>query len=211
MVFLWICSGVQSLLQLAVFLLIGYAGLKLIESGRASMVAFLVPAIILLYVWLKKYSFLPAPFLHISYSTLGLSYAFFRYSSPVGRRQQWCPAGPGPEPVYIVLSYTLNFSPSLLAQFNATRSSTTLCIRPAALLSSMPVRRSRRIALGFFKTNVMAALVFPYSGPGAQSSLSTFADLVEPRSARRHSYCVVSLFLYCNFSGYIDVVIGIRA
>ena len=206
-VFLWICSGGQSLLPLAVFLLIGYAGLKLIESGRASMVAFLVPAIILLYVWLKKYSFLPAPlFLHISYSTLGLSYAFFRIVHLlVDASNGALPGRVGP---VSYLSYTLNFT-TLIAgpiqryqEFDDT-------LHQARRTSIVDAGSAiERIAVGFFKTNVMALL---FSLIQAQALSQVSASPIWWTRVLQGAIATASypLFLYCNFSGYIDVVIGI--
>ena len=78
-VFVWLCADTQSLLPLIAFLGLGYVGLKLIESGRVRTATPLVVVTILIYVWLKKYTFLPSPLLlRVSYTTLGLSYIFFR-------------------------------------------------------------------------------------------------------------------------------------
>ena len=64
---------------LAGFLLLGYGGLILLERGRTGFLVWGIPAIIFVYVWLKKYTFLPEEiFLHFPYFTLGLSYIFFR-------------------------------------------------------------------------------------------------------------------------------------
>jgi len=68
-----------ALLPLIGFLALGYAGLILIERGWLRTLTWSVVAVMFVYVWLKKYTFLPAgSFLHFSYFTLGLSYIFFR-------------------------------------------------------------------------------------------------------------------------------------
>ncbi len=61
------------------FLLLGYAGLVLLERGWSRAMVWSILAVIFAYVWLKKYTFLPEGiFLHSPYFTLGLSYIFFR-------------------------------------------------------------------------------------------------------------------------------------
>ena len=47
-------------LPLAGFLLLGYAGLLLIERGWSRSVPWSIVAVVLVYIWLKKYTFLPA-------------------------------------------------------------------------------------------------------------------------------------------------------
>src|ERR1700727_1474630 len=47
------------LLPLAGFLLLGYAGLILIQHGWSRSAVWSVLAVIFVYVWLKKYTFLP--------------------------------------------------------------------------------------------------------------------------------------------------------
>jgi len=66
-------------LPLIGFLLLGYAGLVLLERGWSRSMVWSILAVILAYVWLKKYTFLPeVTFLQHPYFALGLSYIFFR-------------------------------------------------------------------------------------------------------------------------------------
>jgi len=59
-------------LPLIGFLLLGYAGLLLIERGWSRSAVWSILAVILVYVWLKKYTFLPeGSFLRYPYFTLG--------------------------------------------------------------------------------------------------------------------------------------------
>ena len=68
-----------------VFLLLGYAGLSsALSAVGPSPRSGAFCAVILVYVWLKKYTFLPeAIFIHAPYFTLGLSYIFFRVLASV--------------------------------------------------------------------------------------------------------------------------------
>jgi hypothetical protein len=65
------------LLPLAGFLLLGYAGIALQQRGWSRSFVASILAVLFVYVWLKKYTFLPEGiFLHSPYFTLGLSYIF---------------------------------------------------------------------------------------------------------------------------------------
>jgi alginate O-acetyltransferase complex protein AlgI len=67
------------LLPLAAFLLLGYGGLQILANGWSGARPLLLASIVFVFIWLKKYTFLPhAIFLDFSYFTLGLSYIFFR-------------------------------------------------------------------------------------------------------------------------------------
>ena len=74
-----LAHNVIVLIPLASFLLLGYLAIVLIDRGWLRLLSGAVIAVILVYVWLKKYTFLPQGiFLHYPYFTLGLSYIFFR-------------------------------------------------------------------------------------------------------------------------------------
>jgi D-alanyl-lipoteichoic acid acyltransferase DltB (MBOAT superfamily) len=93
-----------ALVPLLGFLALGYAGLVLIHSGRrSSLTSLSVLAVVLAYVWLKKYTFLPdAVFLRFPYFTVGLSYIFFRVLHLLIEAGDVGPAA------YLI--YTLNFT-----------------------------------------------------------------------------------------------------
>src|ERR1700761_5833466 len=96
------------LLPGAAFLLLGYAGVKLVERAPKRLTA-AVLCVIGCYIWLKKYTFLPERcFLPFPYFVLGLSYIFFRVLSLVVRASNREPL-PGIGPLSYLL-YLLNFS-----------------------------------------------------------------------------------------------------
>jgi hypothetical protein len=79
LVFLWLCAAGESWIPLMAFVGFGYIGLKWVESGRLRSATPIVVAILLSFVWLKKYTFVPSfLFLRNPYATLGLSYILFR-------------------------------------------------------------------------------------------------------------------------------------
>jgi hypothetical protein len=66
------------LLPILGFLVLSYVGLLLLERG-VSRTAVWVLLMLLAYIWLKKYTFLPEKtFLRAPYITVGLSYILFR-------------------------------------------------------------------------------------------------------------------------------------
>src|ERR1700722_15852790 len=66
-------------LPLIGFVLFGYGCLLLLERGWSRALPWILATVVLVYVWLKKYTFLPPSiFLPSAYLTLGLSYIFFR-------------------------------------------------------------------------------------------------------------------------------------
>ncbi len=68
-----------SLLPFTGFILLGYAGVRLIQGGITKACLPFVIAILLAFFWLKQYAFVPAAgLLPFSYVAVGLSYVFFR-------------------------------------------------------------------------------------------------------------------------------------
>ena len=74
-----LAHSVFVLLPLFGFLLLGYVFLLLLNRGWSRTLSWMVTTVVLVYIWLKKYTFLPASLtLHSAYLSLGLSYVFFR-------------------------------------------------------------------------------------------------------------------------------------
>ena len=203
-----VLRAVSHLLPLIIFVGLGFVGLKLIESGRVRTATPIVVATILIFVWLKQYTFLPSQsFLRMSYTTLGLSYILFRIIHLLEDADSG--ALPGPVGLISYLVYTLNFT-SLVAgpiqryqEFDKTQ-------HEAKRVSVVRAGRAiERIITGFFKANVMA-LVFSMLKTGAMNQIMTRrADDRARVLAGALAIGSYPFFLYCNFSGYIDIVIGI--
>ena len=199
----------KSYLPFAAFLIFGYLGVQLIRGyGRFTFWP-VIAATILAFIWLKKYSFLPASsFLHFLYVTIGLSYIFFR----VLHLQIDTSAG----------EFTENISP--LAYFNYTCSFATLVTGPIQLYQdfkaqpglagesslSLPllISAGERILRGVIKTNVLA-LAASRIRENAMDTLLTSPHSSERVWAGFLVFAIYPIFLYCNFSGYIDIVIGV--
>jgi len=196
-------------IPLAGFLLIGYAGLFLIQRGLPKVLTLSILAVILAYIWLKKYTVLPeAAFVHSFYFTIGLSYIFFRVLHLLiesGESREKLPIGFG-----AYLLYTLNFTTLVsgpiqrydeFARDQFAELPIPLGIRTVGL-------QLERITRGFFKVNVLA-LLLSYAREHAVMLL-TQPTPQSPRLLAAFCLAIVSpIFLYANFSGYIDIVIGL--
>jgi alginate O-acetyltransferase complex protein AlgI len=197
------------LLPLLGFLLLGYFGLLLLRRGLPAARACSIVAIILAYVWLKKYTFLPDElFIRHPYFTLGLSYIFFRVLHLLIES-----ADGGVIRNITLLQYflyTLNFTTFVsgpIQRFDEFARD-QFADHPISLSPSEMWRQLERIILGFFKVNVIAMLLDAVR-------LDALADLSQPLSPSFKLYAafrltvIYPLFLYANFSGYIDIVIGL--
>jgi D-alanyl-lipoteichoic acid acyltransferase DltB (MBOAT superfamily) len=198
-----------ALLPLAGFLLLGYALLFLLERGWSRATVWCILAVILVYVWLKKYTFLPeATFLHYPYFALGLSYIFFRVLHLI------IETGDGTEKRHIGLGayllYTINFTTLVsgpiqrydeFAQDQFAREPIVLGPRTVGL-------QMERMIRGFFKVNVLA-MIFQAMQQDALTQMSQPLPLNLKLFSAFRLVIIYPFFLYANFSGYIDIVIAL--
>jgi len=159
-------------LPLAGFLLLAYFGLFLLERGWSRSMVWGILTVLFVYVWLKKYTFLPQGiFLHFPYFTLGLSYIFFRVLHLL------IETGDGDEKRHIgpfaYLLYTLNFTTLISGPIQRydefARDQFTP--EPISLGSRVIGLQIERIIRGFFKVNVLAML-FDMARVGALEQMS---------------------------------------
>jgi alginate O-acetyltransferase complex protein AlgI len=197
--FVWsLAPGVWPLLPLFGFLALGYA---CIEANRQGIRIAPIVLVLAAFIWMKRYSFVPQGLLLPSgVMLIGLSYIFFRVMHLV------IDAGEGGGPrigVVRYLNFTLNF-PAFISgpiqrledyEANGSLSLTVPDIGVAAW----------RMVLGAFKVLVLSAALHAWQtslvaglGASSQPALTTAGIVV-----------LYALFLYANFSGYTDFVIGI--
>jgi alginate O-acetyltransferase complex protein AlgI len=196
-----------AVLPYAGFLLLGYFGLHRAsnQAGRWAIVA----AIVLSFFWLKKYTFVPdALLLPIPYVTIGLSYVFFRILHLAIDAQQQEATSP-PRPISY-LNYALNFT-SLVSGPIQRYEDYQRVENDAAPVDSASFGQSlERIVVGFFKVLVLSAALSSWQ----QQLLETIHQGDEFSSRLLYGAAIVAIYpvyLYFNFSGYTDFVIGVAS
>ena len=197
------------LLPLIGFLLLCYAGIAIQRPGRPTLMAASILTVVFVYIWLKKYAFLPNSILIRSpYLTLGLSYIFFRVLHVLieaGDNERNHRVGLGPYLVY-ALNFTTFVSGPIqrfdeFAQDQFTRQPLPLGPRIVGL-------QLERIVRGFFKVSALAML-FDIIRLDALAEMSQPVPTWLKVFAAFRLSVVYPLFLYANFSGYIDIVIAL--
>jgi len=196
----------HALLPFVVFLAFGYCGLQIVRRRRSALAAFVIGTV-LLFMYLKKYSLIPMEaFLPFPVLTVGLSYILFRVLHLMIDTDSGAIQGMVGPLEYLV--YTLNFTTLVSGPIQRYQDFKKTMEEAA---TKRPGLRSigeavERIIVGLFKTNALALVLSDVQN-------SAIAEL--SRGGARHfamgviSFTAYPLFLYCNFSGYIDMVIGI--
>jgi alginate O-acetyltransferase complex protein AlgI len=204
-----LAHGYTAVILLAGFLLFNYACLVLLGRGWSGALGWFVVTVVFIYVWLKKYTFLPESiFLHSFYLTLGLSYIFFRVlhlliETGGNREKQHISVGS-----YLV--YTLNFTTFISGPIQRYDefARDQFAAKPIPLGPCAVGLQLERIIRGFFKVNVLAMLCNTVH-------IDALAQVYQPISPSLKLYAafrlsiVYPIFLYANFSGYIDIVIAL--
>ena len=202
-------AAIVSLLPLLAFLALGYVCVGLVQRGPlgSAYVAALI-LIIVLFFWLKRYSFLPqASFLPFTYSVIGLSYIFFRVMHLVIDAH----GGDLPGPVSPVgyLNYVLNFTSLVSGPIQRYQDYAEMQLGAEELPLDLRTAGGacERIVTGLFKVVVLAAVLHEWH----ERMLHAFpGEATTPGRILTALGAVVgyTFYLYCNFSGYTDIVIG---
>ena len=192
------------------FLALGYVGVRLMQNPqrRRAFIPSLIGTI-LIFVWLKKYTFLPSSsFLRFPYVTIGLSYILFRVLHLIiDTRDRSISERVG---LIDYLNYTLNFTTLVSGpiQWYQDFAAMQLSAVRSPLTSIVAGESLERVVIGFFKMTVLS-MVFSAIQHWGLNLLSS----AQPFVARVGTGIVVAvaypIYLYCNFSGYTDIVIGI--
>jgi D-alanyl-lipoteichoic acid acyltransferase DltB (MBOAT superfamily) len=198
-------SQPSAYIPFALFLAGGYAAILASNRWRSALVLTAsIAAVTVSFLWLKKYWFLaPLGFLQYPYLTVGLSYVFFRVLHLViDAGQNGRPASLG---ISSYLNYTLNFT-CLIAGPIQRYEDFVKSVPPLDMAAAG--RAIERVVIGFFKVIVVAAILSYVHGKATESLPAATTALDRLRWA---VICVSSypVYLYFNFSGYVDIVIGV--
>jgi len=206
-------SSLVMFLPLCGFLAASYGGLRLITTTRSDRLhAAVIVFIIMMFFWLKRYSFLPPEtWLPFTYTTIGLSYIFFRNLHLLidAHEQAGTPSEYGVIRPIAFLNYTLNFT-SLVSgpiQLFEDYAQDQLRITRPRLEWTDVGSAIERIVVGFFKVIVLSAILNSVHRE-ALTALSGSSDLGNQINETLLTSVGYTLYLYCNFSGYTDIVIG---
>jgi len=193
----------------AAFILAGFLSVKLMETRRRrTSFIFLIVTLTIAFCFLKRYSFLPHTlFIPFAYLTVGISYVFFRILHlTIDAFEDSLPERIG---ILSYINYTLNFTSlvsgpiQLYADYRRSES-----VKPLALDWPAVGWAVNRIVVGFFKVAVMSPVVLFIqqrctelaAGQGTLEGRPMFAALM---------MTLFPVYLYFNFSGYTDFVIGV--
>ncbi|OAF16742.1 MBOAT family O-acyltransferase [Bradyrhizobium neotropicale] len=204
-------SDVTQVLPLAAFLALGYVCISALHLRQSTLVlAVGVVAILCCYVFLKRFSFFEVfGQLSFPYLTVGLSYILFRILHiMVDVRSGDLAERIGPLAFF---RFTCNFLCFVSGPIQRYQDFSTMDGKAAVQLDQSVVYAAfSRIATGYVKFVIIAATAdyaFTFLSP----------HLLQPTGLPLLKLCAVyatvaslyTVYLYFNFSGYMDIVIGI--
>jgi D-alanyl-lipoteichoic acid acyltransferase DltB (MBOAT superfamily) len=196
---------------LAAFLLFGFLSLRLMQAGATRLFVPVLIVGIVSFVWLKKYAFVPSSlFLRGPYVTLGLSYIFFRVLHLIIDARARHSTLPRNISLVSYLNYTLNFTTLVAGPIQRYSQFASMQLAPAPLPLNVFVAGEalERIVVGIFKVNVLSLFLL-MTHTSALNSLGTVHTVTGRVFPTITLLAVYPFYIYCNFSGYIDIVIGI--
>ncbi|MDR3507352.1 MAG: MBOAT family O-acyltransferase [Caulobacteraceae bacterium] len=202
-------SGVVSVLPFAAFLLTGYLGVVLLRNrpSQGLFLAFLA-LVLFEFFWLKRYSFIPGSItLPFVYVTIGLSYVFFRVLHLVIEAQQGGLKARVSPLSYV--NYTLNFPALISGPIQLYPDYHRMESQERLPLDVFVVGEAAwRVAIGFFKVVIVSALLMK----AQQACIAALGPDLPFASKALYGALIGAIypfFLYANFSGYTDFVIGV--
>jgi len=209
-------SDIQQIVPLLVFLFLGYITAASIRRHRSRFAVLIgIGVVLITYVYLKKFSFLGHIYvLKFPYLVVGLSYILFRVLHLIIDIR----GGDITEPItpLAFFNYTCNFpsfvsGPIQLYQDFARDFARSPYPGKDRLGGDVVFQAFRRIIFGYLK-------VVTISGIADYLFLWVSARILTPnlapaggRLVAEYGFCVITytIYLYFNFSGYMDIVIGV--
>ena len=205
-------NSVVSVVPILAFLVYCYVAIEIVRRGvSASIFAVIMILTLAVFVVLKRYSFVPdVAQLSFPYIVIGLSYILFRVlhvlvdvrSGDISK----------PIPLLAYLNYTTNFLTLISGPIQRFQDFETHTQRATTALTDDSVQSALgRIVTGFLKVAVISAIANYFyldqaAGVLAEAPGEFTTNLPVSYAAAAVAY---TLYLYFNFSGYMDIVIGI--
>ena len=199
----------RQLLPFAGLLALGYGAMAAMVRWKSRPVfVALIIALVIAFCWLKRYAFLPAgSFLPFVYFTIGMSYVFFRVLHLViDAYGESLPERIGPiEYVAYTLSFTSLVSGpiQLYGDYRRTALDSPAPLKRAALWAAF-----ERIVEGLFKVAILSPLLQSVQN-SATDSIAASGDAYHRILFFAAAVAIYPIYLFINFSGYTDFVIGI--
>jgi D-alanyl-lipoteichoic acid acyltransferase DltB (MBOAT superfamily) len=201
-------ASIVALSPLVAFLVVGFFVYRITRNGHSPhLFVILLIAIILAFFWLKRYDFIPqATLLPFPYLLAGLSYIFFRVLHVIidGHQSEF------DEKVGLLsyINYTLNFTTFISGPIQRYEDYRRMEVSPAPLTLPVAGAALERIVLGYFKVAVVSMLLSLWQHQTIASLMAggTLGARVVNGALLTAIY---PIYLYFNFSGYVDVVIGV--
>jgi D-alanyl-lipoteichoic acid acyltransferase DltB (MBOAT superfamily) len=202
--------GWKAYVPLALFVGVGYAAIRLMQLKRWRVLFIpVVATFVFLFTSLKRYTFLPQhAFLPFPYLAIGVSYIFFRIMHMiVDARDETLP---GPVGIASYLNYTLNFTTLVSGpiQLYPDFASSQLSPNQRSLTLGDCALGLERVVIGFFKLRILSAFF-----SAVQQAAIMQLSAGQPLQSKVATACVVvasyPIYLYFNFSGFIDVMLGL--
>ncbi|OXI96065.1 MULTISPECIES: MBOAT family O-acyltransferase [Burkholderia] len=193
----------------AAFLLVGYLSVRGMQTKQwLAAFAPILAIVIALFFWLKRYTFVPsALLLSHPYVTIGVSYIFFRMLHLIiDARSPGLPVRVTP---VVYLNYVLNFTSIVSGPIQRFQdySVTQTNERPGPDAIDYGVALER-VIVGFFKVAIVS-VALSHVHHQALAQLSPAQPLGERILTGLTIAAIYPVYLYFNFSGYTDTVVGV--
>jgi len=204
----FVTDGPFSLFPLVAFVGAGFAGVRLLQQESARRwFPLLLLGTLASFFWLKKYSFIPAAlFIERPYVTIGLSYIFFRILQvmiDVGQGSLRSRIG-----MLEYINYVLNFTTLVSGPIQRYQEYCEMHRSPLPISWSSSGRAIERIVKGAFKILVLGGFLLSWHRESL-AAVSSAHGTIDASLCALQTLTAYTFYLYCNFSGYTDIVIGI--
>ncbi|MBT3068512.1 MBOAT family O-acyltransferase [Rhodoferax sp. U11-2br] len=200
---------VQAVVPLLVFLGLGYTAVHGVRRSPAWGLVVCLVLSIGIFIVLKRFAFLNGAFaLPFSYLSMGLSYVLFRLIHLlVDAHTGELPSAPKPLSYF---NYTCNFLCFVSGPIQRYQDFERQDIPPVPLDEPLVFAAFSRVVSGFVKVVVLsAALNYAFAQLSAPVLSTEVLPGVSFAAKFSASAVLYTLYLYLNFSGYMDIVMGV--